>query len=158
MTVPLLYQHPVGWDALGLLLQDVVPHERQDELWSIIAGLGWRDEQLERFLAIPPPTLRFNLNGPITVSSSDHDPMGYGGRLHRVAARLTVVGTSTTTALLKRGSTTVATFSFTSGNALPTTVPEVNDRFSPGDYYWTDVTAAGTAAEGLVLTGWASAG
>lgn len=166
MPAPLLYQHPVGWEPLGLLLRDVVPLERHSELAEIIAGMAWRDEQLEHFLAIPPPFLRFNLNGAISVSSSDFDPMGYGGRLHRLAALLTTTGTSTTTVLLKHTTadgattTTVATFNFTSGNRVPTEgIPyDVNFRFKPGDWFWTDVTAAGTGAEGLVLSGWGSAG
>lgn len=106
---------------------------------------------------IAPPTLRFNKNGALTVSSSDHDPMGGPGKLIKVKARLKTSGSSTTTAVLKEGATTVATFSFTSGNVLPTTTPTVAYSYDEDDYFWLDVTAAGTGAAGLVVEGWATA-
>lgn len=106
---------------------------------------------------IAPPTLRFNLNGTLSVSSSDHDPTGGPGKLIKVKARLKTSGSSTTTALLKEGSTTVATFTFTSGNVLPSTTPTVSYSYDEDDYWWLDVTTAGAGAAGLVVEGWATA-
>lgn len=108
---------------------------------------------------LAPPFLRFNLNGAISVSSSDHDPVGATGRLTAVRGRLTTSGSSTTTAVLKCNSTTVCTLTFTSGNVLPSYSPTtVNHAFDGDDYWWLDVTAAGTGAEGLVVNGWGTAG
>jgi hypothetical protein len=112
---------------------------------------------------IAPPFLKFNLNGTLSVSASDEDPMGFAGKLILVAARLKTSGSSTTTAILKHttadGATTtsVATFSFTSGNETPTTTPSVGFSFLADDYWWVDVTAAGTGAAGLVVSGWGTA-
>lgn len=109
-------------------------------------------------VALAPPTLKFNQHGAVTVESSDHDPMGGAGKLILVKARLAVAGSSTTTALLKEGSTTVATVSFTSGNVLPSVTPStIAHSYAADDYWWLDITAAGTGAEGLVVSGWATA-
>ena len=114
-------------------------------------------------VALAPPFLKFNLNGTLSVSASDEDPMGAAGKLILVAARLKTSGSTTTTAILKHttanGATTtsVATFSFTSGNKTPTTTPTVGFGFVADDYWWVDVTAAGTDAGGLVVAGWGTA-
>ena len=101
--------------------------------------------------ALPP----FNLNGTLSVSASDHLPIPTACRLVLVRGRLKTTGTSTTTAILKKNaSTTLATFSFTSGNATPTTTPQVAVALVDGDYLWVDVTAAGTGAGGLVIALW----
>lgn len=117
------------------------------------------DTSIGRYkVALAPPTLRFNQHGAVTVESSDHDPMGGAGKLILVKGRLAVAGSSTTTALLKEGATTVATLSFTSGNVTPTITPTtVSHAYEADDYWWLDITAAGTGAEGLVVAGWATA-
>lgn len=108
---------------------------------------------------LAPPFLRFNLNGTLSVSSSDHDPVGGSGRLTLVRGRLKTAGSSTTTALLKADSTTVATLTFTSGNATPSYSPTTVDHaFDNDTYWWVDLTAAGTSAAGLVINGWGTAG
>lgn len=107
---------------------------------------------------IAPPTLRWNQHGAVTVESSDHDPMGGAGRLIKVKGRLTTAGSSTTTALIKEGSTTVATLTWGSGATTATVSPSsVNHAYSEDDYFWLDITAAGTGADGLVVVGWAAA-
>lgn len=101
--------------------------------------------------ALPP----FNRNGTLTVSSSDHLPIPTACKLVLVRGRLKTTGSSTTTAILKKNaSTTLATFSFTSGNATPTTTPTVSVDLVDGDYLWLDITGAGTAAAGLVVSMW----
>lgn len=118
------------------------------------------DATLGRFRPmLAPPFLRFNLNGTLSVSASDHDPVGGNGRLTLVRGRLKTSGSSTTTALLKVNSTTVCTLTFTSGNVTPSYSPTtVSHAFDNDDYWWLDVTAAGTGAAGLVVNGWGTAG
>lgn len=127
--------------------------------WGALTGYALMyDQDTGRYKpVIAPPFLKFNVNGTLTVASTDHDPMGGAGRLIRVAARLKTAGSSTTTAVLKEGSTSVATFSFASGNTTPTTTPTVDHAFDESDYWWLDVTAAGTGAAGLVVAGWGTA-
>lgn len=107
---------------------------------------------------IAPPTLRWNQHGAVTVESSDYDPMGGSGRLVKVKGRLTTAGSSTTTALIKEGATTVATLTWVSGATTATVTPSVvNHAYEENDYFWLDITAAGTSADGLVVVGWATA-
>lgn len=129
--------------------------------WGASAGhVMAYDAAVGRFKPmLAPPFLRFDAFGPIEVRSSDHDPAGAAGRLVLVRGRLTTSGSSTTTALLKCESTTVCTLTFTSGNVLPTYSPTtVNHAFDADAYWWLDITAAGTGAEGLVVNGWGTAG
>lgn len=107
---------------------------------------------------LAPPTLRFNLNGAVAVSSSDEDVMASDGKVFLAKARLKTAGSSTTTAILKHGaSATVATFTFGSGARVPASPPTVSKVFAEDDYFWVDVTAAGSGAEGLVINVWAMA-
>jgi hypothetical protein len=130
---------------------------------SVVVAPQPKDPPRLDWMALPPPFLKFNLNGAVSVSVSDEDPMGAAGKLILVAARLKTAGSTTTTAVLKHttadGVTTssVATFSFTSGNKTSTTTPSVGFSFVAGDYWWVDVTAAGADAEGLVVAGWGTA-
>jgi hypothetical protein len=104
--------------------------------------------------AFPP----FNQTGALTVSGSDHYPVPASCKLVLVRGRLKTSGSTTTTAILKKNaSTTLATFSFTSGNTTPTTTPTVSVDLVDGDYLWVDTTAAGTSAAGLVVALWAMA-
>ena len=128
--------------------------------YGALTGYGLiYDQDTGRYKPVlAPPTLRFNLNGSLSVSASDHDPMGGPGKLILVKARLKTAGSSTTTAVLKESATTVATFTFTSGNTTPSVSPSsVSHAFDEDDYWWLDVTAAGTGAAGLVVNGWATA-
>lgn len=109
-------------------------------------------------MSVPPPMVTFNQNGAIAVAGSDHFPIPAPCKLFLVRALLKVAGSSTTTTILKKNATTVATFTFTSGNTTPTTTPEVATTCVDGDYLWEDTTAAGTGAEGLVVAVWAMAG
>lgn len=109
-------------------------------------------------MAIPPPMVTFNQNGALTVAGSDLFPVPANCKLFLVRARLKTAGSSTTTSVLKKNaSTTVATFSFTSGNTTPTTTPSVSTTLVDGDYLWVDTTAAGSSAAGLVVAVWAMA-
>lgn len=108
---------------------------------------------------LAPPFLRFHSEGAIAVESSAHDPVGASGRLTLVRGRLTTAGSSTTTAVLKCNSTTVCTLTFASSAVVPTYSPStVSHAFDSDDYWWLDVTAAGTGAEDLVVNAWATAG
>jgi hypothetical protein len=128
--------------------------KRLYELERRIRGLGTNDRPVKFDYAFPP----FNLNGAISVSSSDHYPVPASCRLVLVRGLLKTSGSSTTTAILKKNAaTTVATFSFTSGNTTPTTTPTVAVNLVDGDYLWLDVTGAGTGAAGLVVALWAMA-
>lgn len=121
------------------------------------------DTEFGRFRPmLAPPFLRFNLNGTLAVSASDHDPVGASGKLTQLEARLSTAGSSTTAAVLKHtdsdaNTVTVAVFSFASGSTTPTTTSVLPYSFYDG--YWTcEVTAAGTGAAGLVVNGWGTAG
>jgi hypothetical protein len=108
--------------------------------------------------AIPPPMVTFNQTSVLTVSGSDEFTVPAACKLFLVRARLKTTGSTTTTAVLKKNaSTTVATFSFTSGNHTPTSTPTVSTALVDGDYLWLDTTAAGTSAAGLVVSVWAMA-
>lgn len=106
---------------------------------------------------LPPPMLRFNLNGPVTVSSSDRDQMGGAGKLFKTRSRLKTAGSSDTVFDLVVGaSTVVVTITIPSGSRHPSSDPDLSYAFDD-DYFWVDVTTAGTGAEGLVVNVWAMA-
>lgn len=107
---------------------------------------------------IQPPMVTFNMNGALTVSRFDDWVVPAACKLFLVKARITTTGSSTSTAVLKKGaSTTIATYSFTSGNHAPTTYPALSTTLAEDDVLWVDVTAAGTSAAGLTLSVWAMA-
>lgn len=110
---------------------------------------------------LSPPVVTFNINGPLTVVATDEMPMGSAGRVIQAAARLKTSGSTTTTAILKHttGATTstLGTFTFTSGNKNPSSYPTISFVFAQYDVLWLDVTAAGTGAGGLVVPVWTTA-
>lgn len=128
--------------------------------WGALTGYALvYDQDTGRYKPlIAPPTLRWNQHGAVAVESSDHDPMGGPGRLVKVKGKLKVAGSSTTTAIIKEGATTVATLTWGSGATTATVTPStVNHAYDEDDYFWLDITAAGTSANGLVVVGWATA-
>lgn len=119
------------------------------------------DQTIGRFKPmLAPPFLKFSTVGDdVPVVESGHDPVAAPGRLTLVKARLATAGSSTTTALLKHNGSTVVTVTFTSGNVTPSLSPTTVDYAFDADDYWSlDITAAGTAASGLVVAGWGTGG
>lgn len=107
---------------------------------------------------LAPPFLKFNLNGTLSVSASDQDPVAGAGKIVTVNARLATAGSSTTTAVLKKNaSTVITTFTFASSSNTATWTALANTTFAANDYFWIDLTAAGTGAKGLVIAVWATA-
>lgn len=112
---------------------------------------------------LAPPLVTFHQFGAVEVRSSGLFQCGSAGRVVQANGNLKVDGSSTTTALLKHTTangattTTLGTFTFTSGNTQPTSVPTISFVFAADDFLWLDVTAAGSGAEDLVINVWASA-
>ena len=106
---------------------------------------------------VPPPFVTFNRNGALAVAGFDKLRVPAPIKLFLGSGYLTTAGTATSTALLKKNSTTVATYTFTSGNNDPTSQPALSTSYAAGDTLWVDVTAAGTSAAGLVIAVWAMA-
>lgn len=128
--------------------------------WGALNGYQlFYDAAIGKFkAAVPPPMVTFHLDGALSVRSSGEFPIPAPCTLFLTAGRLTTVGGSTSTALLKHNTTTIGTFDFTSGNNGPTTTPTILVPCVAGDYLWVDVTAAGSSAEDLVIPVWAMAG
>lgn len=124
-------------------------------MYDTVSGL-WK-------AVLAPAAVTFNINGALSVVSTDRMPMGSAGRVCQAAALLTTAGSSTTTAILKHTTandattTTLATFSFSSSSKTPSSYPTISFVFAQYDKLWVDVTAAGTGAAGLVVPVWATA-
>ena len=112
---------------------------------------------------LSPPLVTFHGLGAFEVAESGRFPCGSDGRVIQAAAVLTTAGSSTTTADLNHTTsdgattTTLATYTFASGNLAPNSYPDISFVFAQYDWLWLDITAAGTGAEELVVPVWATA-